>query len=60
MNEQEKSSHRAKAELIIEKAKKKIKGGFLSNMFNSKSERLEDALELYTEAAKHFEACREC
>lgn len=38
----------------VKEAKEKLGGGFFSNMFSSKKDRMEEAVRLYMEAAQQF------
>lgn len=45
---------------MAQKAAEKLKGGFLSNVFGSKEERLDSALEYYKKALDSFKLAKNC
>ena len=58
MNSQDKEKYNNNAEKLIKKAEKSIKGGVFKNLFSSKGERIDDALQYYEKAINNYKLAK--
>lgn len=58
MNTEDASKYNSKAEEHIKKAQQKLKGGVFKNMFTSKNERIDEALDHYRKALDNYKLAK--
>ena len=54
----ESTNFKAKADSCVQQAEKKLKGGFFKNLMQSKEDRLDEAKELFQQAANCYKLCK--